>query len=61
MLPLTKDDFPLIAVGQNVYRRNGLILFTAPSSELAADLVLRLNRDDTSGFGYKSSGELVYG
>jgi hypothetical protein len=62
-LPLTKDDFPLMAVGANVYRRTmSSPLFTAPTPELAAELALRLNRNDCAGYGYyKSSGELVYG
>lgn len=59
---LVKEDFPLIVVGSLVYRRTmASPLFTAPSPELAAELAFRLNRDDTSGYGYKSTGALVYG
>ncbi len=63
MEPLKKEDFPLLAVGANVYRRSmSSPLFTAPSPELAAELAFRLNRDDTSGYGYKrSDGQMVYG
>lgn len=61
---LRAEDFPLIAVGACVYRRTmSSPLFTAPSPQMAADLVLRLNRDDTCGYGYgyRSTGGLVYG
>lgn len=49
MMPLTPADFPLIAIGASVYRRMmSSPLFTAPSAEVAADLVSRLNRDEMS-------------
>lgn len=45
-MDLTSADFPLYAIGALVYRRTlSSPLFTAPNSELAADLVARLNRD----------------
>jgi hypothetical protein len=65
MLPLTAADFPFVAVGPHVYRRTmSSPLFTAPDMQTAADIVFRLNRDEatwSTGSGYRSSGELVYG
>jgi hypothetical protein len=60
---LTSADFPLYVVGANVYRVSGAILLTAPSDQIATELVIRLNRDhmQPSLSGYRSLGELVYG
>jgi hypothetical protein len=46
MEPLTSADFPLYAIGPHVYRRTAPFpLFTAVDRHVAADMVLRLNRD----------------
>ncbi len=50
MGPLTSADFPLYAIGPHVYRRTAsLPLFTAVDRHVAADMVLRLNRDQMVG------------
>jgi hypothetical protein len=62
---LTASDFPLIAIGSLVYSRMmSSALFVAPNDQLAADLVMRLNRDEMSKWGpseYHSQHALVYG
>jgi hypothetical protein len=50
MGPLTSADFPLYAVGPDVYRRTASFpLFTVADRHVAADMVLRLNRDQMVG------------
>jgi hypothetical protein len=50
MGPLTSADFPLYAIGRDVYRRTGSSpLFTAADRHVAAEMVLRLNRDQMFG------------
>ena len=50
MGPLTPADFPLYAIGPHVYRRGASVpLFTAADRQAAADVVLRLNRDQMAG------------
>jgi len=50
---LTASDFPLVAIGPNVYRRTmSSPLLTAPSDELAEDLASRLNDHETRKLVY---------
>jgi len=64
MFPLIPDDFPLVAVGNSVYRRTmGAPLFTAATDHIAADLALRLNRDGMARSSIYQQGQsaMVYG
>ena len=46
---LRPDDFPLLAIGPNVYRRMmSSPLFTAMNDQIAADLALRLNAHEAA-------------
>ena len=46
---LTPNDFPLLSIGAEVYRRGySSPLFTAPSAGIAADLVFRLNAHEAA-------------
>lgn len=45
--PLTDDDFPLVAIGPHVYRKTeSSPLFHTNDMQMAADLAMRLNRDN---------------
>lgn len=47
MRELTPDDFPLVAIGDRVYgKTQSSPILSAPTTAIAADLALRLNRDD---------------
>ncbi len=48
MFPLEPSDFPLYAVQEIVYRRNGRAVCGAMSSALAEDLVTRLNAQEAA-------------
>lgn len=45
--PLTSLDFPLVAMGNMVYRKTeSSPMIVAPDDQIAAELARRLNRDD---------------
>lgn len=47
MRPFTEDDFPIVANGHNVYRRNeSSPICTCNEQEMAAEIAKRLNRDN---------------
>ena len=46
-MKLGSADFPLIAMGNRIYAKSqSSPILTAPDFETAADITLRLNRDD---------------
>lgn len=52
MAILTTADFPLYSVGSSVYRRTeSSPLFIAEDMNMAAALVMRLNRDEMANWG----------
>lgn len=47
MTPFTEDDFPVVAAGHNVYRRNeSSPICTCTDMAMAVEIAKRLNRDN---------------
>lgn len=46
-MKLQSDDFPLMAIGNRIYaRRQSSPILTATDDDMAAEIAMRLNRDD---------------
>lgn len=53
--PLQPADFPIIAIGQYVYRRSASSPFVGPvAAQLAFDIAFRLNRDHQTQTGART-------
>ncbi|MDM9643895.1 hypothetical protein [Rhizobium sp. S163] len=58
MQPLTYADFPIYSIGALVYRRTESSPFlTASSDAVAADIAMRLNRDNMTSYGHQARPE----